>query len=193
MTTGDRGDDSHDHLSDAALVGRLIDGDRAALAELYTMHRRSVMLYALSMLSSRPDAEEVLQDAFLTLWTKRATFAADRISVLPWLLVTARNLALNRRRHLQRRATSELDDRARSTDGDPEGSAVQSELRRELEAAVATLPEVDRRLVELCLVHGLSYREAAAQLQVSEPVVRNRLSRLRLRLRAALAMNAGDA
>ena len=61
------------------------------------------------------------------------------------------------------------------------------ELRDELETAIAQLSEIDRAIVKLCLVDELSYKQAAHRLRLSQPAVRNRLSRLRAHLRTSLS------
>ena len=59
---------------------------------------QSVYWAAFGVLQSRADAEEVMQDAFMTMWDKRASIELIGESTLPWLVTTARYLALNRRR-----------------------------------------------------------------------------------------------
>lgn len=163
-------------------------GDQAILAVFYRRHRRTVYLAAFSVLDSRSDAEEILQDAFVLMWSRRGSITLVGNSTLPWLVTTARYLALNRGRAIARRRTDsfaavgELASVARS----PLGEALASELRDEIQAAIAKLSEVDRAIVELCLIEELSYKQAAHRLGLTMSAVRNRLSRLRAQLRTSL-------
>lgn len=95
-------------LSDVELFALVRRGNRQAFRALFRAHQRTVYWAAFSVVRSRPDAEEVLQDAFLTLWNKRAGIHLVGESLVPWLVTTARYLALNRRRSEVRRPRDSL-------------------------------------------------------------------------------------
>lgn len=180
--------------SDLELFARVRSGDRQAFRTLFRAHQRTVYWAAFSVLHSRPDAEEVLQDAFLTLWNKRAGIDLVGESVAPWLVTTARYLALNRRRAEVRRPKDSLDeglDLAADLPS-PESVAIANEAMRNIHAIMATLPEVDQRIFGLCLVEDLSYEQAAGRLGITHATVRNRLSRLKGRLRDELTLLKGE-
>ena len=179
-----------DAADESTLLGELAEGGEGALAALFERHRRAVYAQAFMETGSRADAEEVLQDVFLLLWQKRRRIRLVGGSVLPWLLVTARNLARNRRRYQQRRSTVQLFEGLADQGEDPEAIVARGELARLLERALAGLDEIDRRIVQCCLVDGMSYREAAAQLQSTHATVRSRLSRARSSMRAQLGDEA---
>ena len=109
-----------DAADESTLLGELAEGGEGALAALFERHRRAVYAQAFMETGSRADAEEVLQDAFLLLWQKRRRIRLVGGSVLPWLLVTARNLARNRRRYQQRRSTAQLFEGPADQGEDPE-------------------------------------------------------------------------
>ena len=171
---------------DRALLDRAARGDRAAFGSLYDRHIRPVYWQAYSVLKDDREAEDATQDVFVTTWNKIRTITLVDESVLPWLLVTARYTALNAQRsRRRRRADDELDDRL------PADSAVEDEVeaglvRAEIDKATAALTATDRRLYELCVAGDHTYEMAAHELGVSHAVVRNRISRLRTRLRADL-------
>ena len=169
-------------------------GDREAFRTLFRRHQRAVYWAAFSVLGSGPDSEEVLQDAFLTLWTKRAVIELAGESAAPWLVVTARHLARNRRRAQLRRPHTALDDGADlAADGPtPESVAIADEALRHIHAVIATLPDVDQRIFALCLVEDLTYEQAARRLGVTHATVRTRLSRLKRRLRDELTVLKGE-
>lgn len=173
---------------------RLQHGDVRALEELFRRHRRVVYVAALGVLGSRADAEEILQDAFVTLWSKRRSIEIVGSSVAPWLITTARFLALNRLRAGHRRRLADLDelDALPSAANGPLGEAVRAELAADLAAAIAALDPIDRQIVDLCLAEGLAYKQAATALGVSHATVRNRLSRIRANLRVRLSDRKGS-
>ncbi|MFP3467233.1 RNA polymerase sigma factor [Leifsonia sp. SIMBA_070] len=176
--------------TDSELLHRLASGSKAALATLYDRYSRVVYAYTAARLEPREDVEEISQDVFVTLWRRRSTIALAGESALPWLLVTSRNLIANRRRALQvvqkRRSDSPVDGSLADARPGPEELAESGQLLAYVEAAVRALPEPDRTVFELCIRGDHSYEEAALQVGLSPGAVRNRLSRLRGRLRNEL-------
>lgn len=170
---------------DAQLLAAAGEGDRDAFAALYDRHVRAVHAQAYRTVRDADLAEDVTQETFVVAWRRVRAIRVVDASALPWLLVTARQCGLNAARRAQRRRTDELDERTPADDDVP--AAVEAELARvEIEAAVAGLGETDRRLYALCVEGDHTYEQAATQLGVSHAVVRNRLHRLRARLRSEL-------
>jgi RNA polymerase sigma-70 factor (ECF subfamily) len=170
---------------DDELLRRAAAGDRAAFGQLYDRHVRPVYWQAYQVLRDDREAEDTTQDVFVTTWNKIRTITLVDESVLPWLLTTARYTALNARRGRQRRHAQALDPTlAAPTDVEDEVEA--GVVRAEIEKATSQLTETDRRLYELCVAGDHTYEMAARELGVTHAVVRNRLSRLRTRLRADL-------
>lgn len=168
--------------TDGALLA--VAGTAAQASFAHVMRRHSGVLYAIAyrQLGDVHDAEETVQDAFLLLWRKRGALRLVGDSALPWLVVTVKNLAANRRRSTLRRARHEAPDAelpAAAAAGSPE---VEDLIRR----AFDRLPPVDAEITRLCLIEDLSYADAAARLGLTEGAVRNRLSRARGRLRRDL-------
>lgn len=177
-------------VSDVALLDELASGSKNAFSRLYDRHSRIVYAYAAARLTSRDDVEEISQDVFVTLWRKRTTLGIVGESALPWLLVTCRNLILNRRRANQTAARRRSDHPADDTIADaapgPDELTERAQLLALVEAAASRLPEPDRTVFELCIRGDASYEEAALAAGISTGAVRNRLSRLRTRLRSEL-------
>lgn len=171
---------------DRALLARLCSGDTAALRVLHERHAEAVYWTARETLDA-DDAEEVAQDAFVLLWRKCRGIELPGTSVLPWLLITARYLAVNLRRASSRNRahTAELPEHPDDlTTGDNTADTALIELQLERVAAtIATLPQADQDVYRLCLVEGRSYKQAAYELRVSHAAVRNRLARVRASLR----------
>lgn len=185
MTPPTTMDDAPPH-GDAELLERASAGDRAAFGQLYDRHVRPVYWQAYAVVRDANEAEDITQDVFITTWNKIRSINLVDESALPWLLVTARFTALNARRRTLKSRHSELDqdlgDAAPSVEEEVEGA----QIRAEIDKAVAALSPTDRQLYDLCVVGDHTYELAARELGVSHAVVRNRLSRLRTRLRADL-------
>jgi RNA polymerase sigma-70 factor (ECF subfamily) len=181
---------------DVDLLTRAQEGDRSAFAGLYDRHVRPVYWQAYSVVHDAGEAEEVTQDVFVTAWRRIRAITPVDGSLLPWLMVTARYTALNAQRRASRRRTDAIDDDlpeggterrlAAAGDSPVEREIEAAQVRAEIDKAVAALAENDRRLYELCVEGDRTYEQAARELGVSHAVVRNRLHRLRTRLRADL-------
>ena len=176
---------------DVELLTRAQEGDRLAFADLYDRHVRPVYWQAYSVVHDAGEAEEVTQDVFVTAWRRIRAITPVDGSLLPWLLVTARYTALNANRRASRRQRHHVGDALEDDVLDDVDSPVEREIeaaqvRAEIDKAVAALAENDRRLYELCVEGDRTYEQAARELGVSHAIVRNRLHRLRTRLRADL-------
>jgi len=172
---------------DARTDAELLDaagGDSRVFGVLFDRYSRVVFAAAFVIVEDRRAAEEVTSDAFMVLWRKRESIVlAD--TVLPWLLATTRYLARNQRRSARRDV--ELNEGIlASLVPSAEHLAVARDLNRQLAAVVAALKPLDQTVVNLCLVDGLSYDDAAERLGISHGQVRNRLSRSRGTMRRLL-------
>jgi RNA polymerase sigma factor (sigma-70 family) len=169
-------------LSDADLLQRTGPHAQAAFGMLVRRHSGPVYAIAYRWLESSADAEEIAQDAFLLLWRKRGKVHLVGDSALPWLIVTVKHLAANRRRARLRRVLHEQEAMHEPRFTEEEQGDVADLLRRAFDA----LPPLDAEVARLCLVEDVTYAEAAARLGLTEGAVRNRLSRARARLRKDL-------
>ena len=154
-------------------------GDLSAFTEVYRRHSRAVLRYAWGKLGDGHQAEEVTQDTFTVAWTKLGKASIVDESLLPWLLVICRNHVANQLRRTQKQ-------RARESSAEPAESPQAREDLAWMRLEVSKLSPLDQQLCQLCLVEGLSYREAAVLLDTSETAVGKRLQRARARLRTAL-------
>ncbi|MEA2677428.1 MAG: hypothetical protein QOJ81_1569 [Chloroflexota bacterium] len=198
--------------SDEELVAELVEGDEAALGELYDRHADSLFRTALLRLGDRGLAEEVLQDTYLALWNRAELFDRSQGSVIGWLSTIARNRAIDRLRSSARRpapvALSALagtnPDPAAADDArdailaaatpiagvtaapDPEREVEVAELRREVDQALAHIPDQERQVLKLAYYEQLSQSEIAARLAWPLGTVKTRTRRALARLRETL-------
>lgn len=154
--------------------------DSRSFELFYDRYASAVARFAWSV-SPGGAAQDILQDTFLTAWDKRRSIRLVEGSALPWLLTTCRNHARNHARR-ERRWKDLLELREESLAADPVDGDAATDLRWALEA-VADLPDGERIVTELCLLQGLSYREAGEALGLSDAAVGKRLQRARARLK----------
>jgi RNA polymerase sigma-70 factor (ECF subfamily) len=152
---------------DRELLAQVARSDGAALRQLYDRYGGRVMAVAQRILTSRSEAEEIVQEAFVDVWYRATQFDPTRGSAESWILAIARNRAIDRLRSRasQTRVRSEA---AREVDASPQAatpleSAAERETRKRVEKALAELPAEQRRVVELAFWRGLSQSEIAAE------------------------------
>jgi RNA polymerase sigma-70 factor (ECF subfamily) len=169
--------------------GDLIDaarsGDSLAFDTLVERHLRKAYAVAYRLLGQRQDAEDVVQDAFLAALTKLDTFERGR-PFAPWLLRIVANRALNLRKSRALRQVEPIPVTAAASDASPHDAAERSQLRGQLEQALAALPEQQRWIVQLFEIDGFTSPEIAGMLEIAEGTVRWHLHQARHALRAAL-------
>jgi RNA polymerase sigma-70 factor (ECF subfamily) len=184
--------------SDQALLLRVINRNEEALGALYDRHGRAAFSLAYRLVGNPEIAEEVVQEAFLSIWRHAESYRPERGAVRAWLLTVVRNRAIDaiRARDGRLRAggapmprTVPLDDLILMAADDPEDTAVRWIDGEMVRKALAELPPEQRRVVDLAYFGGLSYPEIAARLSAPVGTVKSRMRLALERLRALL--NAG--
>lgn len=194
-------------MEEQYLLERAKQGDYDAFMQLIEPHEKRLYNLALRITGSREDAEDVLQDTLLSALEHLHDFRGDA-AFGTWLYRIAMHNAfriLRRRRGGESVSLEELiAERTEEDDEaiphpefiaewrDPAEVAEQNELRRILEEAIQQLPENYRAVFILRDVEGLSTREVADILGITEGNVKVRLLRARLKLREILSRYFGD-
>jgi RNA polymerase sigma-70 factor, ECF subfamily len=186
-------DDRQQELS----LEKLRAGDRAEFARLVDAYSGPIYRLGLRMLTNEQDAEDVLQGTFLNAWIHLPEFEG-RSSLATWLYRIAANEALMLLR--RKRPEFRLDDtETEDSPGDltptqvldwsglPEDQLLSGEAKQQVEAAIHLLPDLLRLVFILRDVEGLSIKETAEALELSETNVKTRLLRARLQLREQLS------
>lgn len=174
-----------DIASDAELVAAAAGGSEPAFRALYRAYARPVFWLAHSLVGTRVDAEDVMQETFLAAWRKLPGLELAGDSLLPWLVTICRFQSANRIRRQQRdrvHTAAAVEETLPST-VDVEKQVVESSHVERILAEVGTLTPLDQQIFRLCAAEGYAYQAAADELGVSHGVVRNRLSRIRTQLR----------
>ena len=159
-------------------------GSHAAFATLVDRHGPMVHAVALRVVSNHHDAQDVTQAVFLAL-SRQASKLSDQPSVAGWLHTVSRNLALDARRSglsRQRREQAAMKEEVNLT---PD-STLSAGFRRELDSALALLPDRYRQPLVLFHLEGASLHEVAQRLDLEPSTLRTRLSRARDLLRQFL-------
>jgi len=181
-------------------VKRLQNGDKNALEVILEQCQERLYYYALRMTGDSHDAEDVLQEVFLTILEKIGTLREPG-AFLPWVFTTTKNLCYLRLRGRKREVetTVSLQDYMPRFDrghivgpvedwsDQVEGGALNRELARHLDAAIGKLPLEYREVLILRDVHGLSNEEVGEICGLSVAAVKSRLHRARLFVRGNLA------
>lgn len=184
---------------DVALVARIVGGDLAAFQQLMRCHNTALFRAARAIVRDDADAEDVLQEAYLSAYRHLSDFRGDaRLST--WLTRIVINQALGRLRVRRRdNVVALLDDglpgsaepREQAMDEDahasPEAGAMRAELRRLLEKKIDALPLAFRTAFILREVEEMTIEEAAECLSIPPATVRTRVFRARAMLRESLA------
>jgi len=185
------------YADEEALIEALQRGDKYACACMIKHHGSQVYAVALRIVGDPDEAEEVVQEAFISACGKMGSFEG-RSKLSTWLYRITTNAALMRLRK-RREDTVSLDEPQVMDEGDllprqlgdwsvePGQQALSSELRQVMERAVQELPPSLRVAFVLRDVQGLSTQEAAEALDITETALKVRLHRARLQLRERLA------
>lgn len=161
-------------------VRRAREGDRRAFEQIYREYIGQIYGLCLRMTGQPAEAEDCAQDAFIQAWRKLSQFRGDA-AFGTWLHRIAVNAVLARRRRV--RPEDPLDERA-----EPAAAVHDPAVRRDLEAAVATLPEGARHVFVLHAVYGYTHEEAGELLGIAGGTCKAQLHRARRLLAERLGL-----
>jgi RNA polymerase sigma-70 factor, ECF subfamily len=175
-----------------------LNGDREALGHLFASHTPQLYRIALRILGKPQDAEEALQDGFLSALRHLKDFEC-RSRFSTWLSRIVINAALMRRRKSRREVLTSIDqeleqdnvawaDRIPDPGPSPEEICVSKERLEIAEGILRSLPAAHRSVLRLRDVQGISTQEAAEILGVKTGTVKSQLHRARLRLGMKICM-----
>lgn len=183
-------------VEDTELVALLKGGDASSFNELLSRYSQKVHNLAMRITRNTEDAEEVLQDVFVTVYNKISAFEG-KSAFSSWLYRITVNTAFMKLRKRKQTAATSLEEISPSVRETWVGSSAESadtnyisarhELRAELEKAIGKLPEEYRAIFLLRDVDGLSNQKVAEILDISVPAIKSRLHRARVMLRKYLS------
>lgn len=162
---------------DRILMQRLLQRDIVALEQLYDRHHQVALGLACRIVRDRTLAEDVVQDAFLTLWRQPERFDPARGTARGWLLAIVHHRSIDRVRRVAaigrpvELSPDMVDERA----GDPSELAWESIRREQVRAALDRLPDEQRRAIELSFLQGRTHQEIAELMHCPLGTVKGRI------------------
>lgn len=155
----------YSRLDDDRLLSYVSAGDESAFHQLYQNTARAVYGYILSFLKNPQDAEEVMQETYLKIWTMAEAYEPQG-KPLAWIFTIARNLCYMRFRQQKNQADLSIYDLEELEPGAPCQQIEQAPEKMVLLAALSKLKEDERRIVLLHEAGGLKHREIAQCLEL---------------------------
>lgn len=173
----------------AAALVRVGAGDRAALRIVYQDSAAKLFGVCLRILNDRNEAEDVLQDVYVTVWRKAAAFDPGRASPISWLVAIARNRAIDRLRASAGPRRMEPIEAADAV-SDPAPAVLERiELAEQHQRLARCLDELEARhasAIRAAFLDGATYEELAARMGVPLGTMKSWIRRGLLKLRACL-------
>jgi RNA polymerase sigma-70 factor (ECF subfamily) len=166
-------------LADEEVMQLVQRGDARAFELLYDRHGGAAFSLAYRMSGDRVAAEDIAQEAFLSIWRSRLRYQPERGSVRTWVLGVVHNRAIDSLRrnlvHERRRSALELAEERQQAPELTEVEAVRRDEARQVRSALEGLPEEQRRAIELAYFGGFSQSEIAQMLDMPLGTVKGRM------------------
>jgi RNA polymerase sigma-70 factor (ECF subfamily) len=183
-------------LADEELMQLVEDGDARAFEVIFDRHGGPAFSLAFRMCGRRAMAEDVVQEAFLSVWRSGGRYDHARGSVRSWVLGVVHNRAVDAFRHGAAREGRDVnDDRGAERLASPERTDVkvaEREQGREVRSALGKLPVEQRRVIELAYFGGFTHTQIAEMLALPAGTVKGRMRLGLAKLRLGLADPAGS-
>ena len=161
---------------DLAALERITRGDPGGIAELYDRHSRLLYGLILRILRNPGDAEETLQEVFVLVWNRAATYNPTLGSPAAWVGGIARNRAIDHFRATEvRRRTVEAAVTADEPGWTPETVAAETEQQRLISRALDAIPQDQRKLIEDAYFFGFTHSELAERHRLPLGTVKTRI------------------
>jgi RNA polymerase sigma-70 factor, ECF subfamily len=162
---------------EAQLLSRIAEKrDREAFAALFDMYAPRVKSFMMRKGASAEQAEDLVQETMISVWSKAAMYVADRGSVTTWIFTIARNLRIDRLRREKVNMFTDLDDfDAESDDVQQDDAMNRLQEDSAVAKALAQIPAEQRELLILSYVEDMPQSEIAARLQIPLGTVKSRM------------------
>jgi RNA polymerase sigma-70 factor (ECF subfamily) len=173
----------------AAALARVAAGDRAALRIVYQDTSAKLFGVCLRILNDRSEAEDVLQDVYVTVWRKAGSFDPTRASPITWLVAIARNRAIDRLRSSAKSRRSEPIESAEDVSDDAPAAldlVVAAEQQARLKVCLGELEERQSAVIRSAFLDGVTYEQLAQRMGVPLGTMKSWIRRGLMKLRACL-------
>jgi RNA polymerase sigma-70 factor (ECF subfamily) len=164
--------------TDQELFSRLREGEATALDELFRRYYPELCRVALRFVINEQEAEDIIQELFVSIWEKRETQRDDLGSVGAYLRRAARNRSLNYLRDRKRIPVDDVEIPVTIAALEQADAALErSELRAKIHGAIDALPERCRLVFVMSKMEDMSHKEIAGALEISPKTVENQMTR----------------
>ena len=179
---------AHERAALVASLKLVAAGDRAALNEVYRRTSAKLFGVALRILPESHEAEDVLQDVYLTIWQKAGTFDPARASPITWLVTLTRNRAIDRLRSRGGRMTTMIDLVEDIVDCRPgvEHRMIAHQTDAHVLICIETLAKDEAALIRTAFFDGATYAEIATRVGAPLGTIKSRMRRALMKLKACL-------
>lgn len=165
-------------VSDQDLFSRLQAGEGIALDELFRRHYVALCRVALRFVNNEQEAEDIVQNLFVSVWEKRTGYTDEIGAVGPYLRRAVRNRSLNFLRDQKRIPVDDADIPESMASGRlADDDLNQDELRNRINHAIDALPERCRLVFVMSKIEEMSHKEIAEALDISPKTVENQMTR----------------
>ena len=170
------------------------EGDPRAFEAMYDRHGRAAFSLAYRLAGDRTAAEDIVQEAFLSIWRSRVRYQRERGSVRTWVLGIVHHRGIDGLRrsnvHQRRRASAEGIEEWKEAPERTDDEAIQREEATTVRRALRTLPEPQSRVIQLAYFGGFTHTQIAEMLDLPVGTVKGRMRLGLERLRTTLSGEA---
>lgn len=182
--------DSNDEVE---LMKRIQARDADALEELYGLYKQLLFGMVLSIVKRRKEAEDVLQEVFVTIWNKADSFDENRGNVYSWIITLTRNKAIDRIRSkgykTQDKASVSIHESLFTLEGDnldPLETTIFSDRAELVKKALQEIPETQSQVIKIAYYRGMTQAEIADHLDLPLGTVKTRTRQGMIKLKRIL-------
>lgn len=167
--------------------------DADALEELYGLYKQLLFGMVLSIVKRRKEAEDVLQEVFVTIWNKADSFDENRGNVYSWIITLTRNKAIDRIRSkgykTQDKASVSIHESLFTLEGDnldPLETTIFSDRAELVKKALQEIPETQSQVIKIAYYRGMTQAEIADHLDLPLGTVKTRTRQGMIKLKRIL-------
>jgi RNA polymerase sigma-70 factor (ECF subfamily) len=172
-------------VDESDLIKQSVAGDESAYQLLLEKHLPSLSNYVMRMMANTAEADDIIQETFIRLWTRGNKFNPETAKLTTWLHNIAHNLCIDYFRKNSRLVDNSIELPIAVAPG-PEEDLAHQGLAENIQQAMMSLPERQRSAIIMCHYQGLSNKDAAAVLNVSVDALESLMARGRKKLRTLL-------